>query len=362
MNAPRKCFLAAVLPLALLLLLPPPARAVDLVDQLERVGREIERTDELLQRVGGEARDSDLPRPTELLRLAVENQAQAKVAHSRAQAEAPTRPLVAASILKNSLGLTLRARDLGLQAGRMLREQQGQAERARRLIERGREGLARLREHAREGDSPALRQLAERVAGQLSQAEDQYRDGNPEIAGRLAESALQLMANLRDLEARGGPGRVGAELERVGRLLARAQDRAGELDERGRERLHRCEELLAQARRALADGQPRQARRLGQDCQRLLRQLAADRGGEGIDATRVRQAMEDFDEELAALLDRAGDELPPRVDRQLATARQHRADAGRALEEGRPQPALRQLRVATELLARVARELDGRRR
>jgi hypothetical protein len=339
----------------LLLLLAPSAsaqlRAVDLGDQLPRVERELERTREVIERVGPMVAEANVPRAKELFGLAVSQQARARVLFERAQ-ESTDRPLLAAQMLRESLALTLQARELAQRAGAMLREQVGFEERAQRMIEQLERRIERLRERDLTGDDRAAALLAE-AAQQLDSAREHFADHNFEVAFRVAESALRLLNGIPIGDGRGGLGgeRLQRELQRTEQLLERARERRDEFDPAQQRMLEQANRLLEEAKAAANDGDARRAQAKLDEAQRILRRLLerAD-----IDSGDVQQALRRFDAALARLREEK-EPIPQEVEKLLQRALAERNEAQSALDDGDNDRALTRLRGAMDLLDRARR-------
>ncbi len=330
-----------------------PALAADRAERQSRVQQELERTEEQIRFVAERAKGADVPRVAQLLRSAREIQERARQTFARVQ---PDMSLAAAdTYFRQTLTLTLKARDLAHRAARDLREDLSQQENARRLLDRVQQRLEQLRD-GRGLDNERVAQAAELI----DRARLQWRDGRFEQALRLAQNAQALLDALGD-EGRGAGARerFQRQVERTRQMLERARERAGD-DERARRALTQAQTHLRQAVQAAEEGRSRAAIRRLEEAQRLLeRILGADRGDAGLDAERVRIALERLDANLQRVRDRVGSDAPREVERLLTKAQDERDRASRALRDGDLEGAVRHVRVATDLLARLQRRGRG---
>jgi len=319
----------------------------------------VERTTELLERVVPRVREANHPRATLLADKAVELQTRA-VAGLEAAEDAQS-PAVARARAQEVLALTLRARELGQQAAKVLQESVGLRERAGRRIEQAATLWDRLRDLAPDAPGPRARTIMEEARRQIESARRHYADHQFEVALRLAESALDLMTPLRDGAGAHAADRLEGLLQRARERIDRVQSQVDTLSEPERQRLRRATELWERARRAVEDGNPLLAERLLRQLQNQLRELrGTDR--DTIDAEDVQRAQGRFDAEAARLreiLAENGQE-PLEAARLLERAVDERDAAGDAAAGGRYEEALRRLRGALDMLSRARRLLGAR--
>jgi DNA repair exonuclease SbcCD ATPase subunit len=339
----------------LLLLLASAAgaqlRSVDLGDQFPRVERELERTREVLDRVGPMVAESNVPRAKELFGMAVTQQTRSRVIFERAQ-ENMDRPLLAGQMLRESLNLTLQARELAQRAGGMLREQVGFEERAQRMIEQLERRIERERERDHSDDTRSAALLAE-ATQQLDGARRHFADHNFEVAFRIAESAMRLLNGMPGGEGPNAAGgeRFRRELHRTEQLLDRARERSAELDATEKRLIEQAANLLEEAKAAAQARDGRRAHRQLEEAQRILRQLL-DRTN--VEATDVNRALERFDAALARLREEQ-QPLSSEVEQLLERALAERNQAQSAFDGGDNDRALTRLRGAMDLLDRARR-------
>jgi hypothetical protein len=331
---------------------------VDIDDQIDRVVREFERTQELLEHVGGMLHDSNSPRIADLFKTAVELQIRGRATLQRAQSD--TGALRAGDLVREALSLTLRARDIAQRAGNLLREQVGLEEQAQRTIERAQELLQRASD-VEDGDDTQNAKILAEARRQLRAAQDQFADRNFEVALRLAESALKLVESMTD-DARddGATFRLAHEIERTERLLERAREHADELDDTGKTMLRRATQLLDEAREALRRHEPRRAQLLVQESRKLLRGLL-EHGLHEVGPEDVRRGTERFDAALERLRQLVEDRPSAEIDDLMGRAIAAREDAVQSASQGDYDRALAQLRAGLDLLGRARRLAGGRR-
>lgn len=363
MSAPRHRATTILLASALLFwAAPAPAMQVrtnaDLDDQIDRVVREFERTQELLEHVGGMLHDSNSPRVSDLFKTAVELQLRGRAMLQRAQSD--TGALRAGDLVREALSLTLRARDIAQRAGSLLREQIGLEEQAQRTMERAQELLQRASDVDHGEDAQTAKILAE-ARRQLRAAQDHFADRNFDVALRLAESALKLLQTVADDSRDDDAGfRMGHEIERTERLLERAREHADELDDTGKTMLRRAAQLLDEAREAARRHEARRAQRLLQESRKLLRGLL-EHGLDEVGPEDVRRGAARFDAALERLRQLVEDRPSPEIDDLIGRAIAAREDAVQSAAQGEYDRALAQLRAGLDLLGRAGRLAGGRR-
>jgi hypothetical protein len=332
----------------------PPAtaqtiRAQDLTDQTERVERELERTRDIMERVGEQVREADIPIAKELFEQAVMVQAKARVRFRFAVTD-PDQVANPERILGESLQLTLQARDLTLRSGQILHEQVSQEERARRAIDRASTLLDRLRERVGEVDDRRLRVTLEEAGRQIDAAQRHLGDRNYEVALRLAESALKLL-NTVNGGAEGGRDWLEQDMRRTLDAIERVRSHAGELDAERRAMLDRVSQLMDLARRAFSAGEFGQARRLNRESRAILARLLPTVRVEEQD---VQRGLARFDADLEHLRSTLASDAPAKVHEMMQRAVEMRERAGSLAVDGDYARALQQLRVAQAQLERAA--------
>lgn len=347
----------SVLALLLLVTLAPDvfaqmAAARGFEDRHDRVVREVERTQELWDEVSSRVEQTSAANLRALVEQAARIQGQARQALSAAEGAVQQDSGRADEHLRNSLALTLRARDMTTRAARQLREELTQEESARRMLDRVRGQYERLRQDESARRSPLWDQATQLV----EQARLQWREGNFEQALRLAQNAANVLDMLE--QRSGGAGdrdRVGIELQRTEDFLQRARERAGD---RPMPALDQAAQLLREARQALAEERVELAAERIRAARRLIGG-AEERGGEGT-RDQIDRALARLDAQIERFHDRVGPDAPQNVQRLLRQAIDERDRGRRAVQSGNEAQARQHVRAAADLLARLQRQLGGR--
>ena len=334
-------FLRRTLPLLILVVLSAqPVQAQDTADQT--AADVLLCTDEVLQEVAPLVQESDSEQARRIYDTAVTKQHQA---HELLERE---RPLFAVRV-------SLRARDAAKEAQRLARESLLDEGHLRRRLDRLFELQTRLHERAREtGNAEALR-FVEEAEALFKRAREQYRRTNYRQALALIQaSETQLNRAARILFETGDAERLEHELERTAELIAQAVGRIADADDPALADLFaRAEETLGRARGALADRQPLMAMRFAQQAreqaQRVLRQL-----GPAPDPEGVADQIQHFDAQAERLMEAVAAADDAQASRLLEQALDLRDQAGQALDQGRSEAALRQIRTALDLQRQVA--------
>lgn len=324
-------------------------RQQDLLDQAERVERELERTRDIMERVGMQIREADIPIAKELFEQAMTLQVKARTRLEFAQNN-PDQVASLERVLGEALQLTLQARDLTLRSGQVLHEQISQEERARRAIERASTLLDRMREVVGDQDDRRLRVALDEAGRQIDAAERHLGDRNFEVALRLAESALKLLGTVSG-GPDGGRDRLEQELRRTVDAIERVQAHASELDAEQQQMLGRAEQLVDLARRAFGTNEYAQARRLNRESRAILARLLPNAR---VDEQDVERGLERFDADLEHLRAALGSDVPAEVRELMQRAVAARARAGTLAVDGDYARALQQLRAAQATLERAA--------
>lgn len=319
------------------------AHAQGFQERKGRVEQELEKTDRQMEFVADRAVGADLPRARKLFEEAKGLQSRAWSVFRRVGGD--TSAADAEANFRQSLTLTLRARDLVHRAAQQLREDLSFEENARRTLERLRDRISRVEDSQASSVSQA-RQLME-------QAEKHFRDGRFEQALRLAQNASSL------LEGAGSGENVtdlGGLLERMRDRLERAREAAAG-DPVAERAVAQAANRLRQAVRAAENDRPRLAEQHLQDVRRLLDRVMRRESGPQIEATQVERALERLDANLARIHDRVGGNPPRELARLVTKAEEARDRARRELGAGNLEGAVQQVRAATDLLARIQRML-----
>ena len=339
---PHPVLRAALGALAVLLLafLTPAgaARAQVEPEEGERVAAFIEVTGDILDRAAEAVGESESARA----RIVLD---EARLLHDR------SRELLAADRLLLAYRASQRARTAALHAARLARDELGFEERARARAERLRDLYETLLERAQEiRHERALRFLRE-AERQYLRAEEQYHQHSYEIAFNLLESAETLLRRAgRLLFEAGGAAHLEQQLERTGDLIDRTHERLGEdADPEAVALLVRAEDRLAQAREALQRGEPLRALQLA----RQARRLALQAGGAADSSPpreAVREQIERFDARRGEVAERIGAAGGEEARRLLERALEHRRQAEERLDRDDREGALRQIKIAHDLL------------
>lgn len=353
----------SVLALALLLQLPTTGTSFaqgshggGFVERHSRVEREVERTRELWEEVSGRVeRTSAAPLRT-LVERAAEMQSQAQQALEMAETmNARGEAGRADDHLRNSLALTLRARDMTTRAARQLREELSQEESARRTLERVRVQHERLRQNEAARRSP----LWDQATQLLEQARQQWRENNFEQALRLAQNASSVLEMLEQRTGtRGADGveQIEAELQRTEEMWQRLRERAGD---RSVPQLDQAQPLLREARQELGNGRSDRAAELVRAARRLLAGVDDPRDDDA-GRNEIGRALDRLDVQIERFAERIGDEAPAKAQRLLRQAMDERDRARRAVQAGNEGQARQHVRAAADLLARIQKQLGGR--
>ncbi len=327
--------------LVLALLLPVAMDRAEAQPTVDSVTDYIQHTTDLLQEITDRVTEGEDPRALNILEEAWRLQ---RLAEGLLSSD---RPLMA-------FRRSERARETARHAVQVARDARSFEERARQRGERAREILEGLFEQARDGaNEPALRFLRE-AERQLRKAHEQYNQHNYELSLQLVESAegkLQRAARL--IFEGGGPGGLERLLERTHRLLDGVAEQLGDgASTEARRLLEQAEEHLFQAEAAFHRQQPlvtvQQARRA-----RRLATRAGQLDGQTPGAEAVLRQIERFDERAGRLAEGALESGDAAVRRTLDQARRHRQQAQEELDRDQTEAALRQIRIAHDLLSEI---------
>lgn len=332
----------------------PALAQTELTDEVLRAEEVLERTDEVLGRVADAVREADIPKSRELLDNAYQMEKQAHRIFGEITDSSPR--LVTKARLRQSVSLSLRARDLGLRAGRHLREQVTLQRQAQRELDRLREHFLRLRERAGGEVGGETADALARVRSQLERAERQLRDGNFEVALRYLQTADHLMRNL-DVDRGADPlaDRYRQELERARQQSARLREELGGSD--AVRRLDQVEEMLDRSESRFQAGQLRLAGRLLEEARQVLGDLRGD-ASLPPSAGEIRRAMERVEGALRDLEEAIDASAPTNVRRMLSRARDEHRRTLLALEEERLEAAVRHHRITVDLVTRLRSWVD----
>ena len=329
---------SALLVVGLVLLLgPSPAAFAQGADRLEE---ELRRTDEGLQ----QAREVVLESRSARARIQLE---QAGRVQERAWgAFRDGRPVIAA-------GLTREAREAGLRAVTLAREDGRLRERAQRELEKGVHALSVAREAFDTPPSDNARRLLEEARAQLERGRTQMQEAHYEPAIRLAVSAQRLVKQALGADAGAGADLVLRQIERTEELIDRVRDAVRESGNAEAARiLEQAADLQSGAREAYREGRLRMAYAGTREARALANRAAALVRG-APDESAARDALEETDRLLdrtADLVRESGDDAARRM---LDKARDHQSRARDLLGRDDVRTSLAETRVARSLAKRA---------
>jgi hypothetical protein len=304
----------------------------------DRVAEFIQRTEEILLKVEDAVRNSESARAVMILKEAW------RLHETSYRLLDDARPLFA-------YRTSQKARQAGLHAGQLARGDLGFEERARIRANYLRELYDDILARAQETNHERALRFLEEAERLYLRAEEQYSQRNYEIAFNLLESAETMLRRAaRLLFEAGGAERLQNELERTQNLIDRTHERLGEnADPAAVDLLVQAEDVLAQAREAVGRGQPLQALRLAKQARHLAGQ-AASVSGDAPEAPAVQEQIDRWDSRyarVAEIVEESGNEDAMRL---LERAVQHRNGAEERLAAGNTKAALRQIKIAHDLL------------
>jgi hypothetical protein len=329
--------LLAVLLLGAVLPAADTARAQGGGEQLDEF---IGRTGEVLQWAAEIVQNSDSQRARRMLE-------EARRLHERSLAMADQGRGVMA------LRMSERARRGAQQAARLGNMAQNLQERARLRLERFRDVLEQVGDAARESGDERAMVFVEEAEGQARRAFDQLRQGNFEMALQLLDPAESMLSRAARLVFEGGGAeRLERETERVSEFIARVAERLeaeGGDTETARDLLASARGALDRSRQAAAEGEPLRAMQSLRVARRLAAQ-AADAADGASSPEDFAVQLERWDERAETVAEQVRDSGSRQAEQVLARAREHRERAGRLVDEGEVEQAIRQLRAAFDLL------------
>ncbi len=245
-----------------------------------------------------------------------------------------------------------RARSGAQHAVKLARESFGLEEQARTRLERFREFHDQLAERIQESDDRQAQHFLREAQRQALKAHEQFRQHNYDLVLSLIEPAEALLKRVaRLLFEGGGEQRLENDFERTRELIDRAiavvggQSTAGSADF-----LARAEEAFVRAREFQAQRAPLRALHALQLARRLAGQAITQVGGDTIDADAVRQQIERWDQRAETVAEAVRESAANRAQRLYRQAADHRDRAQRLLDADDLDAALRQIKIAHELL------------
>ena len=338
----------AAFALALLCLSPLDAAAQGMGggnNTQEESAEVLQRAAEVLDQVAPLIQESDSEQARRIFQDALQKQGQAQQMHGQGRYGFAVR-------------FSMSAREAGRQAERMARDSQGFEERARNRLDRVLEMYEQVKERAQEaGHTQALRFVREAESA-YHRATQQYQQTNYQRAFQLLQTAeTHLKRAARLLFESGDAERLRQDLDRTADLIAIATERLdAHSDPALVDLLDQASANLERARRALDDDQPLQAmqlsRRAREQARRVLRQV-----GDGPSHDGVQEQIDRFDARIAELGPRVVESGDVQARELLDRASGLRNQAVRALEEGRTDVALRQIRTADNLQRQAAERI-----
>jgi hypothetical protein len=255
---------------------------------------------------------------------------------------------------RQALTISQRARAAAQHAAKLARETHGHQERLRLRLDRYLELRDQLLDRAREAENERALRFVRESELQAYRAQDHYRQGNFDLALHLLTTAEELLARATRLLFEGGGGeRLEREMERTRALIDRA---AEQLHGTGGGQRETSQDLLDSAREALAraeDQRERQQPLQALQSLRLANRLASQSvaiGGTRTDPAAVAEQLHRWDERQEAVAEQVQESGSRQALTVLERARHHRLEAGRRLDAGELEPALRQIKAAFDLL------------
>jgi len=307
-------------------------------DQADLVATYIERTAELLQQAWGIVSESDSQRARRVLR-------EAGLLHERSLRQFDEGHLRLAGALSR------RARAAGGHAVRLARESLGYEDRARMRLHRFRDAYDQIRVRAVDQNSDRALRFLNEAEKQALRAREQYIQNNFDMALGLIDSADALLNRAaRILFQQGGRERLLRDLERTAELIDRAEQRLGpNAASAAREHLETARIAVARAYRHLDEGQAVPALQQARLARRLARQATGD-GGDAPTRESVQAQIERWDQRQSDIAEAVHASRSPQASRIYEQSVQHRARAGELLAADDRELALRQIKVALDML------------
>ena len=256
-----------------------------------------------------------------------------------------------------ALAMSRRARAATFLATRLAREALVFSERYQILEERYADRRLELMDRARAAGRKQALDLLERAARQDMRAREQFNQGDSRQACRILEQVEMLQNRAAGLLGV-GPDREHLDqmLDRTEDLLERAQDFTGpDASPQTLSLLKDAEVALRKARDFQAKGMAARALKAGRLARKLADQaLLAPPGGNDPVAAAARQ-IERWDRRVANLSESPDGSVAPARAELLSRSRKFRDRARALLEDGKPLMALRQIKLAHDLLDQVER-------
>ncbi len=324
--------------------------------EVEALQREIENTDQILQRAVELAREASAVAAIDHLKQANELQGRARSEY-RQGLDAGS-PGTRAARFKRALEYTLKARHEALQAMDLARVEKKTQESVRRLIDQAESRAHEVAPVVRESGNEQAGQVLGQAIDHLQRARRAERDRQYAQASRLATLATSLLDRALQLAQADVGAAAGAQvsIDRTAALLAQVE---GTLIEQGKRPgdwppYREARRLLDQAIELFRGGQLRQALQLSLTARQKALQVLAD-----LRQDPQKQSLIEAIEELQALYG----ELGPEIEAAGGEAEQRMLDEGRRLlrrarallRDEKPRQALQHLLAAERLLKRAAK-------
>ncbi len=322
-----------------------PTQCSAQVDQLERLREYIDRNAELLEWAHDIVRDTDNMPARRVLEGALN-------LHRRSlRLLEENHPLMAYNTAKN-------CRTATRNSVRLARESLGFEERLRIRSERFRDQHAHLLEKAREANNQVAVDFLRRSEHMALRAYEQYQQGDARLAFKMLEQAEELLNRAARMLARdAGPERIERALEMAQLAQERAREKLQDKNDPAAWKLMtESEQALDRALDFRDQGQPGRSLQLAEMAQRLANRVASI-AGTGPDLEAVKRQFERWDERqgrVNELVIEAGLE-PAR--KMLKKASDQRNRAQQSLDRDEFESALRQIRIAHDLLTQAENSL-----
>jgi hypothetical protein len=325
---------------AVLCLLTICAATAAVAQDRDRLIKEVETTQRILERAREVAQASGSPRALEPLTIASRLQEQA------IQLSQSDRPRDWAQALER----TLQARKLAQQAMSVAAQQAQLEKRAQQEIDRLERLLDQIADHANTAPSDRALQLMEMAQRRLLQARQAFHERHFEEAMNLAHDVRRLLENLvPDQPAQ----RFDRMFENTQRLLERAQEVAATSDNTQAQSLvQRAQQQFESAQQAHADGRPEAAfRHLTQARDLAMRSLRLDEGP--VNVERLDQLLGETNRYIEQVATRVSESSSSEARTLLDNARRRMDRALSYRHEEKLREALAEARVARNLAQRA---------
>lgn len=322
------------------------AQAAAAQPQVQDVGRELERTDRIIERARDQVGITTGSRANQYLTQAISVQQEAHEAYRKGT-----------GFHRAAMALTLKARDLARRALETSEIEVKAHQTIRDLIDSTEELLREAADIVRDSSDPQSARLLESGRWQLQRAREAYRAVQYVPALRLAATARDLIQ--RSIErakglAAGDPRTLEIALDRTETLLQELEMRiADDPDPRAEKARDEAVELQRRARDLARAQRPIPALRLTNQARQsaLEALLITSRNPTAEDVERAVDGVGRLIETMVPEIDASGSEQASKL---LASARQRHADAEKLLAAGKLSQAMQSVQVAEGLLRRSA--------